>query len=332
MNKELSTKIKIISLVCTFMVVWRHSTNMVAFYGGYQGVPVAVSFIEWSFSRATDIAVPTFFFLSGFFFFRTNFCSIINYWEIIKKKVRTLLIPFLIWNIMGFFILLAANEIHYPDSIQQFLLSVANSSYDGVLWYVRNLMIMMFLAPLYSWIFAINKWRIYIPALMVLSIWWHPVDCSIWSSEGWFFFVLGGVAYNKRLLSVKHFPSWHVFAMSVVWLLLCLCHPFGGIVFTKISILWGMATLWMMVDIISHVWKALFLKVADYCFFIYVSHMYVIKTMKVSIAMMFPNNEYAALTAYFVLPIITFFLLLFIGQLWNKYHPKSFSIAMGGRT
>lgn len=66
---------------------------------------------DWNiaFSRVTHIAVPTFFLISGFLFF-VNFQE--WSWEGYKKKmssrVKTLLIPYVFWNIVPFLLMVIA--------------------------------------------------------------------------------------------------------------------------------------------------------------------------------------------------------------------------------
>ncbi len=71
-SKGLSDKFKLGSLLCTIMVVYRHSLNIQAF-GGEERLEFWVPFIETGISKLTEIAVPFFFLLSGFFFFRGSY-------------------------------------------------------------------------------------------------------------------------------------------------------------------------------------------------------------------------------------------------------------------
>lgn len=66
-DEQLSEKIKIAGGICTVMVVFRHSLNHIAFWGQWN--PNSISgFIEGGISTLTEVAVPLFFTISGFFF------------------------------------------------------------------------------------------------------------------------------------------------------------------------------------------------------------------------------------------------------------------------
>lgn len=59
-----------------------------------------------------SIAVPLFYFISGFlFFFKTAFFSFDVYCSKIKKRAKTILIPYLCWNLFVILLLLAAESV-----------------------------------------------------------------------------------------------------------------------------------------------------------------------------------------------------------------------------
>lgn len=53
--------------------------------------------------------------------------------------------------------------------------------------------------------------------------------------------------------------------------------------------------------------------------------------MKVTLASIFPQNEIVALSAYFLLPLITIIILFYIGKCWYKHYPTSYLFVTGGR-
>lgn len=58
-------------------------------------------------------------------------------------------------------------ETHWWMYGQQIL----NSEWNGVLWYVRDIMTMMLLAPLYSWLFVVNnKWLYFVVTALLFCI------------------------------------------------------------------------------------------------------------------------------------------------------------------
>ena len=66
MNEELSNKLRIAGFICTVMVLYRHSLNYMAFFNSWTGFGIN-KVIQGSTLNFTEIAVPFFFIVSGFF-------------------------------------------------------------------------------------------------------------------------------------------------------------------------------------------------------------------------------------------------------------------------
>lgn len=336
MNSNLSNNIRIASLLCTLMVIFRHSRNLIAFWGT-ENITNTCSFVENGFSTLTEVAVPYFFLVSGFFFFRNNYCKKKEYSAMVLKKGKTLLAPYIIWNIIGFVILwLAGSWVNdnptSVNSLAAFFEGLLLSDYDGPLWYVRNLMMMMALVPIYGWIFQINKLLLYGIIGIGLFLWWWPVDCTWYSSEGFLFFFLGGVIQQKQIIWDKRLTLAPLAILSCLWIVVCFFHPLWSIWMNKLATLIGIICVWSWLTYMPNKsFKAWMLRISSFTFFIYVTHIFVIKTLKLLIAHLYPQQEMVALLAYFVLPFVAFLLLYWIGKQWCKLSPQSFLLCMGGR-
>lgn len=336
MNSELSNNIKIASLLCTLMVIFRHSRNLVAFWGT-EDVINPCCFIENGFSTLTEVAVPYFFLVSGFFFFRSSYSNKADYYAMIIKKGKTLLIPYIIWNIIGFVILwLAGSWVNdnptSVNSLAAFFEGLLLSDYDGPLWYVRNLMMMMALVPIYGWIFQINKLLLYGIIGIGLFLWWWPVDCTWYSSEGFLFFFLGGVIQQNQIIWDKRLTLAPLAILSCLWIVVCFFHPLWSVWMNKLATLIGIICVWSWLTFMpNYSFKAWMLNISSFAFFIYVTHIFVIKTLKLLIAHFYPQQEFIALILFFLLPFVTLYLLLRAGKLLQRWFPDSYSIITGGR-
>src|SRR4051812_4625301 len=103
MTAYISDKIKIISFFSIILVVFLHAYNL---DNAPDVTPLFYKsptwFIEDVISQGfTRIAVPLFFMLSGFLFFLNIKGTRNEFWNKIKKRGRTLLIPFLFWSLFG---------------------------------------------------------------------------------------------------------------------------------------------------------------------------------------------------------------------------------------
>lgn len=328
-EKQLSDKIKTGSLICTFFVVVRHSLNLHAF-GISELDSSLLTFIEYGVSKQTEVAVPFFFVVSGFFFMRYTYSSKNEYFNMIIKKTKTLFVPFILWNIFGIITLLLTHRFVYENNPFLYPVQLLHSDWNGVLWYVRDIMTMMLLAPLYTWIFKIDNKLLYLVLFVVLFYLWLPVDCSWISSEGMFFFFIGGVLQKQKYLLRHRITNYLFLLLLALWLISCFVFPKLWTVH-RYNTLLGVVVLWSALDRMPNRLTGYFLGIAHYSFFIYVFHLYIIKYMKVSLASFFYRSEIVALLSYFFLPIITFSLCVFIAKVWNKFWPKTFYIFTGGR-
>lgn len=131
-----------------------------------------------------SICVPTFFVISGYlFFYRSDFDGHI-YIQKLKKRFRTLMIPYLLWNLIALLAVLVKmlpifssffqnindieirfslirlfNTFFYGDGTNGILVypylaapSVSPLPINGPMWYVRDLMVIILLTPLVYWL------------------------------------------------------------------------------------------------------------------------------------------------------------------------------------
>lgn len=329
-DKQLSEKIRIGSFLCTFLVILRHSLNLQAF--GFTESNNLLSFVENGISKQTEVAVPFFFIVSGFFFLRVSYSNKTEYGKMLNKKVQTLFVPFLFWNIIGVVPLLIAHQFDFAYNKSLYLVQLLHSDWNGVLWYVRDIMTFMLLAPLYMWVFKLNNKWLYLVVFGILFYYWVPVDCSWMSSEGMLFFFIGGVLQKnvEILYRVKNMPKNILVILFLLWFFSCFLFPRLWIIH-RYNTLLGVVVLWCLLDKIPLKIVGRVLDLSMYSFFIYVVHLDIIKLMKIGVASFFYQNQFIAFVSFFILPVATLIVCLFIGRNWHRYFPTTFSIVTGGR-
>ncbi len=99
----------------------------------------------------------------------------------------------------------------------------------------------------------------------------------------------------------------------------------------KYNTLLGLLVFWQLLVYLPSSLNLLLLRLAPYSFFIYVTHLYLIKGIKVTLAYFFYANAAAALISYFVVPVIIVLMIILIGMIWGKIAPRSFAFVTGGR-
>lgn len=321
---------KMVGVLCTVMVVYRHSLNHEAFFG---------RFIEDSFSGwlqygvvvFTEIAVPVFFIISGFFFLRVSYSLKGAYMNMIKKKRDTLFIPFLLWNVYGLAFAVIRHANLTDGGILGFFVDFMDCRYNVVMWYIRDMLTIMVCVPIYGWIFEMNRQWIYVLVIAVLLWFWKVVDCQWVSSEGLLFFLSGGILQKNSKLLEKKMSKKTIALLTIIWLLLCFERPLWGIGVHKLTIIIGIVVLWQLVDYISEYWKNLLLKVSGMSFFIYASHIYILRGVKVGMARLFPDNMTVSIIVFIILPLVVIPMMYCIGISIKRYAPHFFYTLTGGR-
>jgi len=156
------------------------------------------------------VAVPVFFTLSGYFFFRgMDVLTLDVYKKKLATRFRTLFIPYMIWNCMPVLFVIAGNLYSIifrgksTDDMLLFLQGLWDEGlwhiwwdktggtmpFDSPIWYVRDLMILCVLSPLfYAFIRKIGWLFPLIAGVLYLTLLSFPVG---FCSTGLFFFSLG---------------------------------------------------------------------------------------------------------------------------------------------
>lgn len=331
-DMELSSKIKIASLLCTMMVVYRHSLNYLAFFNSWTGHGIS-GFVEDGISLLTEIAVPYFFIISGFFFFRISYYEKKNYFKMLEKKAKTLLIPFIFWNIVGGVILCLYNRTQVGDSIVDCVQQLFMSNWYGPLWYVRDLMTLMLLVPLYGWIFLCNKSWLYLIIVLLLFYYWMPSDGNWISTESVLFFFLGGILQKYVKIVEMQMPYKMIMGCTILWVLYSFGFiPIENTYLHKINTILGLVIFWQLVNLLTAKQGEKLLTLSSYSFLIYVMHLYLIKVMKQGLGALFFENDMMALLSYILLPLITMFIIIVIGRLWVKTSLVTYNLVTGGRS
>ena len=244
-SESISRKITVLSFFAMITVVSIHSDPL--------PLMAAPSCFCRNLSRISsmlkDWAVPYFYVVSGFFFARCYAHR--TYGEFMSGKVRSLIIPYLLWGgVYGTITMLpleiAVNKFHGAPllfntrigggvlhTLDRFFGIFYSSPYDGALWYVRMLVLFFALAPI--WIFILRRcdWLLFV--LGVLGI---------------FLFKIGGGQHDVLF----SFGTWSfdITFSSIAWLLLGMfvasrhledrhsnCAIFFGIVLLLINIIFG---------------------------------------------------------------------------------------------
>lgn len=174
------------------------------------------------------VAVPLFFAMSAWLFFISGW-TWHGYASKLRRRVRTLLVPYIIWNILYIAVWYAAQQTlpslisgHYtairdysPTDFLRCFWNILGGQFpiNGALWFIRNLIIFNLLAPVFYYTLRYAG-RMLIPVLTVLYVLGIGSEWFI-SMESIYFYALGAWLAVSGLPLFR--PLNHGWAAGVAW-------------------------------------------------------------------------------------------------------------------
>lgn len=209
-SKETSRRMAVMSFVCACMIVAIHCTPC----------PPLDSWQWWianllGADGLCRIAVPWFFVASGFFF-AGHFGEDEWYGYEVLKRVKTLIIPFVLWALIG---ILFAWCMWYGIQKAGYACNVRNPFENGVgagiayalgfdvarmnigpIWYLRMLFVLVVLSPVLYWCLRRSGYLL----LVVVSACYGIYDTFVHFSDFWeYVFSLRGLAYFSVGIAIR---------------------------------------------------------------------------------------------------------------------------------
>ena len=329
-----------------FLIIMLHCYSVQRLEGSHETYfKVIYTFYNW----LGETGVPGFFFISGYLFFLSKK----SYTQKIKSRVHTLLIPYLIWNILLLLLYVIAYVIGYPQDINGRHLADYNfmdyirlfwdrGSYDDgnfvpllcPLWYIRNLLIMSILSPILYYIIRYARELF----LLLIAAWWLTTYHNAFIPQTVLFFSLG--AY----FSIFSINPLQIATENKIIVTILFCIFATGDIFSHISI-------GTPINLQLHRFALIFnipalLLLADYCvrhgytskllpnsaFIVFCVHYPIVVLLrKFCISRFCDSSDYVHILLYFVCVIIATQLSIGIYCILERYFPKFKNILSGNR-
>lgn len=319
------------------------------------------SHIFFLFSKVIfEVCVPLFFFISGFlFFYKTAGFSMEIYLRKLKNRVRSLLVPYVFWNLLVILFLLLAqtflsgslvsgrNKLITDYSLLDWLWSFWDTSQvnphsekslpvNSPFWFIRDLMVVVLFSPIVY--ILIKKLRTY--AVIILGLLWifNPFFYLPGLSTVSFFFFTAGAYFS---INNKNFVSGMRPMLSIVVPLYVLL-VVAQLLFLNKS--WWVDLycagigigLIATVSVVAHFigkesWRTnRFL--ANSSFFIFAYHrLPLVFVIKFLFKLLKPQSEVLLLFLYFFCPVIIIVFGLMIYSFLKQFWPRFMAIVSGGR-
>ncbi|MBR2669581.1 MAG: acyltransferase [Solobacterium sp.] len=334
---ELSVRHKItrISFFCCMLVIWVHTYNLdvCGITDTSSGFSRVVYLLENLWGNLAGTAVPFFFFLSGYLFYRTFHMDKLR--EKYISRIHSILIPYLLWCTVYFLFFAVLVSIPYTrNQIDPAALNITVSFYGWLrslwpdeyytLWFLKELLLYILFCPL-IWYVLKNRYTggIVIVVLMFIDL------------AGVYPIPLDGIHYylSGAYLAI-HMKGYEYYRNPVLTWLGCLYILSMAVTgFRELDQLpvrlFFFFSVWFALDLlpagrIPPWWMSL-------TFFIYVAHDLVLECLEKLFFLAFGTGPVCALADYVFMPVITVFLLVCIAWAAKKKIPRIFMILTGMR-
>ncbi|MDP3868365.1 acyltransferase [Phenylobacterium sp.] len=349
-----SERLSVIRFPMILLILYIHSFVAPVYLAGQSitveptaGIRALVMF--WSDGIAR-IAVPSFYLMSGYLYFNNFDGSWNQYLDKSKRRVFTLLIPYILWNGLVLALFMIGQSL--PQTATLF--NSANGQMTGQstwrlidiwlgitqypiaypFWFIRDLMLMVAVAPLLHWTLRRTHGVL---EIVLLFAWLSTViKIPIPSIEGLTFFVLGasfGMRNRPLFVGDGHLalliPAFLVGELSNIWLRLELNIYW----LQRPVILLGVFVLFAMTKcVVSHPrLRGVLLVLAPMSFFVFAAHEPLMTMLRKLIYRSIEVNQASILATYTLLPLLVAIITLVAYRSLVRVFPTAASILNGNR-
>lgn len=325
-------------------------------------------FIRVLITKVGGIAVPSFFLISGFFFFTK-----LNRWDWhiwigkMEKRIFTLVVPFILWilidivakylwgvskgEIDGFNLLSLREYLINNGGLRMFWDMPQNTGSVNIfgwflntskpinapMWYVRDLVILMGLSPLlYLLIYSSKGW------IMVFFFFLNTFDIGfpfiLFSPTALFYFSVGAYFSMSGNEFIAFFRRFTIPSIIVASILLITVFAFDGSmlgeVFFRLFVCFGVVSCFCLVDLLYSTKQIKECRLlTDSSFFIYASHGVLITEISNFILWrLLPITAgWMLVLKVFLRPALSILICLFLYKGMKRITPRVLELLTGGR-
>lgn len=285
---------------------------------------------EWLYHfisyELTGAAVPLFFFISGFlFFYRSSFSPLV-YGKKIKRRVHSLLIPYLFWN-LAVLVLFVLSQIYFSRISSGHTLPIAEFTFSDWLhlfwdysdgnpicyqfWFIRDLMVVSLLSPVVF--LCVRHIKCLAPFLSGVIWAFHLVPTVPGFSPISIFFFTFGAWFSIRNRNFAVIFEKYRLPLTALYAVLLLCNLLSRHFHADPPLLHECAIVTELMT--ATAWTARGIRcgslqvnrfLAGSAFWIYATHlMPVALLLKCWLAFIRPLNEFTMIAGYMLIPTLT---------------------------
>ncbi len=353
-NNQLSTVLDVIRFPLIVWVLFAHiipiSPHVVPLELSWKSIYIFTT--EFASHNFDLITIQIFFLISGYLFFlkapkQYDSQFFADQW---RKRIRTLLVPYVLWNFLKYVAIASKGYLMqkagfssdggwgYFQSLD--LYHIFYSPLNEPLWYLRDLIWMTILAPLFFLLFKYTKYW----GMLLLTIWYlsaFEIGINGLSLTAIFHFGLGAFYSICKRDMLKDFTRLKLLPLILSILIISIgtiCNNTepSKVYWLRPALILGVVGSFALVDRLIKAqegFKNLCLKMAGSVFFIYAVHEIYLKNWLNGFFSRIPMMDHYAVkyVGYFIQPLILLAVSLLLNYLVKRYLPKVYAILTGGR-
>lgn len=319
-SSALSSRFRFVSSTALILVVIIHSKFIMSRWDGYINQCSIEGKLSWMIQfllseNIARIAVPIFFFISGYFIAQNYDGSLEAYKYKIKKRIYSLLIPYLTFCFLWFI----------PYWIEDNTLSLLSAFIHPIpyqFWFIQHLMI---LSLSFGLIYKLKEYKYIILAIILILFLFSP---HRWGGfqESLLFYTSGIYFSDIRYLKLKKLPLFFlIIAVTMVILGVVIGN---NILIHHIMVLTGSMAVIFWIFSSSRSIKLII--PSGMAFFIFACHEPLLSILKTT-SLQYGLGFYSTLLLYFTLPVITIFICAFLYKILNVLNQEILRIMVGNR-
>ncbi|HBG18662.1 MAG TPA: hypothetical protein DDY32_05145 [Desulfobulbaceae bacterium] len=356
LDYESSVRLRLLNFPLIIGVVYIHAYGTsISFAGrtlGVEQLDYLTDFVRILISQGiARMSVPLFFLISGYLFISGTRWSMQVYGRKLAARVRTLLVPFLFWTVLGVAIRYLGQSIpaikdyfvgsgplvadYSPFTLVNAVLGLTSMPEAYHFWFIRDLMLLMILSPLLIFILE----RLALPFLAAVFLAWIMVEwpLAVPDAVGVLFFSAGCYLAMKEisLFALDRYGRWFfllyipILLADVIWYdkPFNMCLHRCGIVIGIVAVL-SATKLILGYERLKDgiVW------LSGASFFVYAAHEPLLGLFRTVAFQVVPfDRPYAMLLTYLMLPLALIAFLVALHSLLTVYAARLLAIITGGR-
>lgn len=357
-------------LAVIVLIIHVFTTDGLVFHGvvySFNTMPILLEINNLINGFLRGQSVPIYFFISGFVFFLDVNFSKRTYFKKLKNRCNTLLFPYIIWNTVAALLILIYflpflcslfPNIHtvkldfsipailntYWNAGEGIFISTATTvdkciyPQNSVLWFIRDLMIVILCTPiLYQIIKRVGHYIVILLGVVWFVLSYFNFGHIYQLSAAFFFFSWGAyMSINKRNMLTefgRFFKSSIILypLLSILYMIFAHHIPEISDTLKKINIIIGLLFAYnLSAWLLSHKVCKINHFLACSAFFIYVTHSLICRiVLKLMFYLTHPTTDLGMLSIYTLTVLISIGFLLSVFYLLQRYMPAFLKILVG---